>query len=420
MRLSTILGTCLVIMFSCSANAAQNWTSIQGSEAHTGYVDIHSDPANMRELWSKKIAITYPDDHSRRSARFNTLEGIMVVDGILYATYYEYFYDKKIRDEVYPTSALIAWNVSNGNKAWQVITGNDDMISRPLYDKGRVLIAGYNDNIYLRAYHADSGLQDYSVPMRGYTFDGPLASHGSVYAQAVSYKKLGELSSFNSVTGKLNWIQQTDNTNEHPPILAVSNQYLIQVLWRGIEAREIDTGKLAFTIPLPGHASRNQAGHHYPMINKNNNIVYHVFRDWGVDNGFFTLFAIDLSSRSVKWKQGGLSWVQPTLAGEEVIIVKDVGNGDEQALALVMLNALTGKESWRLAVKEEIDLHRMIVATRDLIFVPCKKKTIAISRKTHQKVWESERAGKLVIGDNKLIIFTWEEKGWRATAIALN
>lgn len=427
MQLRGIILAGLLAFSTGSTLAAQNWTSIQGDNFHTGYVDIKSDPAKLKTLWNKKLEIQYPSDENRRPDDFKLMEGVIVVDKTLYASTSEFFLDKKtskLRTEIYPTSAITAIDTSTGNTKWQSIIGYEDEVSRPLYDGERVFVTGYNDNLYLKAYDSASGTLDYSNAVNGFTVDGPLAYHGNIYTQRVNYRaKIGEIYSYNSNTGKLNWVQPTDSTNEHPPIFAMNDHALIQVMHQGFEIRDPKTGQLSFTINLPKGMSRNQAGHHYPLFDGNNNIVYHVFRDWEANDGYWTLVAADLNTRSIKWMKGNQSELQPTLAGDEFVTGQFYQADKGEGVALVILDAATGKEKWRwvpTSEEDKIEGYYLTVATQDLIFVPCKSKTIAISRKTHEKVWEINKRGTYAIADNKLFIVHGENDGWYVTAVALS
>ena len=398
-------------------------TSIQGDNLHTGYADVKSDPAKLHTLWNKKLEIHYPSDENRRRYnKFKQMQGVIVIDNTLYASISEYFFDKKTRTEVYPTSAIAALDTNTGNTKWQNIIGYEDEVSRPLHDGTRVLITGYANASYLKAYHSASGVLDYTNPVNGFTFDAPLAYHGNIYMQRVT-SKIGEIYSYNTTTGKLNWVQPSDSTNEHPPVFTMNDRALIQILRTGIEVRDPKTGQVSFTINLPKGIGINQAGHHYPIFDEKNNLVYHVFRDWNTDDGFWTLVAIDLNTRSVKWMKANQSALQPTLAGNEMVTAEYYTTDKGESVALVILDAATGKEKWRWSpanVHDNIDGYYLTTATQDLIFVPCQSKTIAISRKTHEKVWEIDKRGELAIGDNKLFVVNPGEDGWDITAIALS
>lgn len=428
MQLRGIILAGLLAFSAGSTLAAQNWTSIQGDNFHTGYVDIKSDPAKLKTLWNKKLEIQYPGDENRRRDKFKQVHGVIVIDNTLYASTAEYFFDRKstskLRTEIYPTSAITAIDTNTGNTKWQSIIGYEDEVSRPLYDGERVFVTGYNDNLYLKAYLASSGKMDYTTSVNGFTFDGPLAYHGNIYTQRVNYRaKIGEIYSYNTATGKLNWVQPTDSENEQPPIFTMNDHALIQILPQSIEIRDPKTGKPSFTINLPKGMSRNQAGHHYPIFDGKNNIVYHVFRNWTTDDGYWTLVAADLNTRSVKWMNGNQSDLQPTLAGDEIVTAEYYNTDKGERTALVILDAATGKEKWRWAPASEEDKiygYYLTVATQDLIFVPCKTKTIAISRKTHEKVWEIDKRGQYAIADNKLFVVNAEDDGWHVTAVALS
>src|SRR3990167_3108687 len=122
MQLRDILFASLLALAAGSALAAQNWTSIQGDNLHTGYIVAKSDPAKLQTLWNKKFTSGYRDqEHPRRDGEFNLMEGVIVVDDTLYATTEEFVFAKNSTNEINMISAITALDTNTGSTKWQHI-----------------------------------------------------------------------------------------------------------------------------------------------------------------------------------------------------------------------------------------------------------------------------------------------------------
>ena len=157
----------LLILTSSAVYASSNWTTSQGNAAHTGYVDIKTNPENFHVLWTNKFEIERDKNDTREPHHFTFLQGMIVADDVAYFSHSQDFHEGKGNEDV-TMSALTAVDVNTGKTKWQkIVNFHADSISMPTYDKGKVFVVtnGDDGNSLLNAYLPESGKLDFSLPL---------------------------------------------------------------------------------------------------------------------------------------------------------------------------------------------------------------------------------------------------------------
>ncbi|HTM62937.1 MAG TPA: PQQ-binding-like beta-propeller repeat protein [Gammaproteobacteria bacterium] len=146
----------------------------------------------------------------------------------------------------------------------------------------------------------------------------------------------------------------------------------------------------------------------YPVIDDKTKSAYIVYMKHPGDprpqNA--ALFAHDLSQNGV------VRWEVPlqNLNTNPVVAGSEIYSTQYDNTKLNAVNAVTGKILWTWSPENDlINPDYPQLATNDVIFVVGNQKTYAVSRTTHQTVWETNRVGKIAIGDGKLLIHSMQD-----------
>ncbi len=335
---------CLLALISNSVLAQHVWSGVQGNASHTGFVDVKFNPKKMHLIWSRPLKFKVVDDR-RRSSKRNWIKGIMIANQTVYIGLVDFFLDKKLRD--YPTGSVIALDATSGNEKWQQVAGYNDLVAEPVYAGDNRVIVGVegnddNQSARLIAYHGDNGMIDYSLPIAGYSYAGPQEFNGNLYTQTMQ-----GLSSIHARTGKLNWTRPFNQNFKNTELLAVDSKYIIQSYNGAVEVSDNTNGAALFIIKAP-HAREDQPFPKIPVYDEKNQMVYHGFRNDQQDEGYGSVFAFDLASRTVKWHAPN-QLLQPVLAGKEIYVIGEGKKDEKTGEIMTELHALdtaTGKQTW--------------------------------------------------------------------------
>ena len=417
MRIHTIILTGALAITSGSVLAKNEWVTIQGNTAHTGYLAITTNPEKMRVLWSKKLSIENPKAGDPAPI-MDWFDGVVISDHTAYFTV-NYYYDSKYTHLNFPTATTTAINTDTGNTVWQRQRQAGDKLNYPAISDDEVYV-GVNKNNHgagLLSYQTTTGKLQHSFHLSGWTMrnenNGPIAYNGNIYATSAD-----TLESFDGLTGKFNWsIPNTDFL----PMPAVTENYVIRPrhYLGGIEVLNKITGESEFVIPAD-KSCVFVSSKHYPVVDEKNNIAYYTF---DCSN---KLYAFDLVNHTVKWMMPEV-FGQPVLAGDELYVLGTKKDGEAEEL--LSINAANGSINWKWHPDDgesTINGYYYPVATSDLVMVSSRNKTYALSRKTHQVVWQINKSGWLALGENRLIIINesknedGETDSPHATAVALN
>lgn len=404
------------------AFAANEWSGYQGDAAHTGYADVKSDPAKMHVQWTKSMTVDLGPKTKVYAVR---TPGMIVVNHVAYLSLNAM--TAPYPDSI-PTPALMAVDSNTGKVKWQTIVNEEGLLAEPIYDNGKVLLPVYNfDNTTtLNSYFVESGQLDYSAPINN-PFSNNMstklvADNGNIYGYTD-----GLLESINARTGKVNWSHQLDSNIDTSSFITMTDKYVVEPVHDrdakifGINFLDRATGKHVFEYRTD--TWRNQIYPRTPVYDKNNNMIYDAYSSHA-NEGYMTLHAYDLATRTLKWKAPN-QYGQPIVAGNEIYIIgQPAGQKGVDNFELHALDAVTGKINWTWHLPDwrEFQPYTSLVATADLVFIPLGSGTVAISRKTHEVVWKTDQTGDLMISDNQLFIFDYDHGDWKlqVTAVALS
>jgi outer membrane protein assembly factor BamB len=259
---------------------------------------------------------------------------------------------------------------------------------------------------------ADTGQIDFTIPVEyaAYEPTGLLADNNEIYPTFTKYsqsKTYSNLYSMNALTGKVDWINTLSagaTGTDIPPV--ATPDYIVYDQYNGISLYDRKTGQFKFEIKddrfynttLPADIT------HTPVFDAATNTIYEGYRY--APYGQWFLAAFDLSNKKVKWTTPIENETDgyPAVAGNEIFIVAHAKNNDVGDLQ--SLDTATGKINWTWHPDTADNLLRFNfpIVTADLIFIKSYNNIYAISRQTHQKVWQYASTGYIAIGNNILFI----------------
>lgn len=389
---------CSILLSTHLAYADTNWTNYQGNAAHTGYVSVKTNPANIKQTWTQSLNVEVPND-TRKPSGYFLPHSLVVVDNTVYVTVSELFYANPHEDMLFPSSAVFALDMKTGQVKWERVLGDYQDAKAIVYDNGRVFVSIYDDKdetFHLTAYLADSGEEDYRVP---FTDMYTVAANGNIYI------KSKYLIGIDQRTGKLNWLRSIKENYNEAVMPAVSDQYIILNGINSIGISDAKTGRHLFEITSK-HAYYDQIHEKRVVYDAARHAAYEGFRSDLPGSSYASLFAFDLTTKQVKWIADN-DIAQPVLAGNDIFAF-GYGPTDDSNMDQMLLQALdadTGKVKWTWqASKQDSYTRSDLVATDDVVFIPFKNSTIAVSRNTHQVAWQTDVTGSLALSGNSLII----------------
>ena len=407
---TVLLSSCLLASHAFAAPAKGIWTTMQGGPAHTGYAAQTTNPGNYHVIWSKTV---FEKNDGDRGYGLGLTGQPLITDNNVYFTINHF--STILGDQ----HELIALNINTGENVWGAQFKDFNGISMPILSEGNLIVTldKFNeDHSQLNVYQPETGKLKSVLQIPGTYWRDPIAYDGNLYLNAQE-----AMTSVDAATGLANW-KINHNVSIVSP--AISDNYLIMVLdedrGHGIDILNRKTGELISSIGIPREFYHHPA-RRYPVLDEKNDAVYFIYRSNRAPTSF--LHAFDLKKQAIKW-------VVPSVFNQVIVVDDDVYAimWDElNKFQLVDINALTGeiKWTWKPSGTEELELgdayNNAPVATSDVIFVAGVTKTYAISRATHQKVWEIEKTGTLSLGKGVLLINSTEhEKTQKVTAVALN
>lgn len=371
-----------ISLFMVTHLAAEEWSSVQGNSAHTGFLNVPSDASKFRKVWTLPLA-----------------ENEYIIEQPLLTDTMVFF---SIRREINPSSFYVftrAVNIATGKVVWE-----QDWYSNALYYADGELFDVSAGILY--AYVAETGNLKYTLR---------LADDNGGYRTAIFatkdtlYVATGEhIQAFNRKNLQLKWTkEELYNDNDAPQLPAVDGRFIAEVTHGGIDLYNTKTGRHLANIDSGGYLL--SFAMNVPVLDTHNKAVYNCFRQ--PDTQY--LFAFDLETRKIKWKVPN-KWGQVAVAGDEVYAY-NWGDGISRIDAL---DALTGtlKWSWSPPAEEKLYFWPGPVITQDHIFVPGSSngssngssQVYALSRTDHKLVWSTPATEfpYLALGKDFIIIGT--------------
>lgn len=378
-----IVALTLLISQTTFASATGLWTTFQGNPQHTGYLPMQVNPQKFHVLWRKQLAET-------TDTGWYVTQDAAVTEKMIYVT---------LQDFASSYAELTALETSTGKIAWQIPFDYSLGISAPAYTDDKLFITSWQQGSgeKLRAYKAQTGKLLFTTPISSLSlslYGTPVATDTIVYAPTNSATH-----AINTTTGRPTWVS-TIGESFSP---ALNGDHLYSMSWQKLIASDATNGAQIYSITNNSH---------YPsqtnslVINATKQLIY--FSGNGENRD---LFAYDLTTQQLKWESVGNYYdIQPVLANS-TLFAWDYSRG------LTALDAETGALQWQTNAGIQETIYPIFVATDTVVFLAGEKNTYAISRDTHQIVWQIPITGRLVLGNQQLFIIGTDHQ---VTAVALN
>lgn len=388
--------TCLLTTQAIASSEKLIWSGMGGNAAHTAYVDAVSDVTKFKELWTKEFQDS-TSDYIGKSDMTVTNYALYITSNLI--TPFEH-------------DAIYSVNPETGDIIWKQLLPKwmkTYYISAPVYNDGKLFInAGKNDILgfiklaYIVQFNAVTGKMGNSSRIKLSYIDAlqsPIIFDNLLYSYGNSESEITE---FNTEKGHVKKVIEIASNDKAPTI---TKDFIIRSSGHKFQVINRETGQLNFMIPvgniIPGKIITNNWN--YPHIyDANTNMIYGMYLN--TDTFIYTLYAFDLTSHSIKWSyqfEKTKSSVQRPMAFADGVIylISD--------WKLVAIDANTGKLLWqtKLDGDEKYESIWSLVASKNHIFISGETiHTSAINRETHQKEWETETKGKLILGDKAIYI----------------
>lgn len=380
----TLILAILLVTQSCAGSARAIWSTYQGNASHTGALPMTVNPEKFRVLWTKKLA-----ENTQEPDWSETFDAA-VTDKMIYVS---------THNTMTRVSTISAVQAATGDIAWQIPLDYSEGITAPAYANNKLFIAqGGVIQPNLRAYDAESGKLLFLIPISGMMDYGtPMADDNHVYVQS------GLFHNVNIATGRANKVFDGGLVNTpviHNNLLYTFNDNM-QLL-----VEDVTSGATIDTIAAPEMRGISMEIVS-PVLDEKNKVLFYCNRWFD-----YQLYAYNLQNRKTKWIAAEKFSGQPVLVDNYIYITQP-----DDALAAVDADSGKIQWKWKPVIPEEINHFPIPVAAANIIFVPGKRNTYAVSIATHQTVWQIPKSGRLVLGDNQLFIIGRDST---VTAIGLN
>lgn len=400
MKSGSMFAGLLLACLATNVYADNVWVGPQANAGHTGYVPITTNPAKYHLLWEKKLEPT-------NIVRY--LPDEVILDHTVY-----YAYDVYSPNNAYLDDVLVAVDTNTGNEKWRTVLNPNQGFdySQNLYYVNQSLYVRMNDDNNTYLYQFD--LQNGKLLHPGLTVEsGNIIAADEANFYVIKNDKL--LQQLNAVDLSVKWsvpYQHDDYTAVRG--YAVGAHYLLEqydTFNSKIDLYDRQKGKLDASVDVKDIPMSDLI--RYPVVDNDSNAAYFVLGRHQLSSR--TLFAVDLVTHAIRWSlpnQNGS--VNPVVANNVVYSV----SSDAQTLNAIDTKSGVVLWAWQLT-NDSINTFKPPVVTNDVIFIVGKSHTYAVSLATHQTVWESEKAGRIAVGDNKLFIETYNNDNGSADYLAV-
>ncbi len=344
---------------SAQTAEVEQWSTLQGNSAHTGYVSLTLNKSNFNVRWEKSLG-----------ASTTPVYQVSIDNGRVYATTHNN--DISILDS------------KTGETIWHTAYKQATWISAPSHADGIVYVqTSTYDGPSLHAYYTDThrpalnkSYGDYSA-FRGC---GPTPYDGDIFLTSASG---GGVFALNGTSGNAEW---SLSTSQKVSCASAVNAVYVAVYYGPDDANlaiiERTTGTLEFSIPDVGYGTPTlQQPTSIPMFGAINDVLE--------VNGE-RLVSFDLATRSIKWAVTDHFTDQPVVANGVIYVVN---NGAIQARSEETGLLLW---TWRPDVG---DVASSLAVSSNILFVGAKNKTYAVDLVNQQTIWAYGLGGRLALGD---------------------
>ncbi len=343
--------------------ASDQWNMFQANPAHTGYIPVTINPADVTFRWSKDVG--------------SSLSPVTAGEGKIYFSKPGYFGIQNLY--AIHKSGEFAWG-----KSYSDVFG----VNPPSYSDGKVYVqigAGTSSSgPVLSAFQASTGNFVFQSPFDAQfeSYDSPTVYDGHVYINGGSY---GGMYSFGGTHGLQKWfyggLPQVDGWTP-----AVDEKWAYCALEGKLYVLERLTGKLVFKIS--GASGSNPV----PMLGIDNDVFI-------IDGGMLTKF--DTLSRRIAWQK--VFGINENYVGQPALAKGVVYAGTSQG-RLVALSEGTGKVIWSAKVAANDSIKNNIIITDSHAFLGNSTNVFAVDLKTQRNAWTYAASGFLALAESRLYI----------------
>jgi outer membrane protein assembly factor BamB len=223
----------------------------------------------------------------------------------------------------------------------------------------------------------------------------PVVRDGKVYVCTAA----NSLARFDALTLKQEWVAPLEGDSYSPTCSpAVDDRYAYVYRGAGLQAIELATGLLAFSIATPADAVGPPTMQQAPVVGANGR-VYMALWSTGYSSSprLPRLLAFDIAKRTLAWSVSGDFNSNVVVGGDAVYITNDSRQLEARSLE-------TGQLQWSWVSEGPIGgtVSPLMVVGKHAL-VTSNVRTFAVDLATHRQVWRDEGGGPLTLSPNGVL-----------------
>ena len=346
------------------------WGMYQQNANHTGYVKSKINVESFHYDW--KILVGQAGGGTNYY-----LSQPVVAGNIVYVT----------RSHYYSNNTLQAFSIKDGHEIWRK-DYDTVAINPPSVVDGIVYVQTVANNSPMTAlygYDAVNGKILFKAPMsaQSYHYLSPTVYDHHVYTNGGTY---GGMYAFDAKLGDQTWFARLPQYDLWTP--AVNEEYAIAYTDGHLNVVDRASGKNVIDIADPNFKWSGYSSNFAPVLINDHQALT-------ISSGYLSLF--DITAGNIVWSAGSNYTGQPVYDGETIYASRNDG---------LMALDKSGKLLWQWYQDNELVRGGMLV-TKNLIFITTDQKVYAISKETHEPVWEYSGSGTLSMGMGHLYILDY-------------
>jgi hypothetical protein len=363
---------------------APEWSTFQGTAAHTAYVPVMINPDQIKPRWKTgPIEFSFANEWGPGYGYSST---IAIANGMLYSAGATKVKGRKEFDgsEVWSYDAL-----EKNYKYWK--------FNPPAAANGKVyMILGVDFETYLFAFDALTGVVSYKAPMKSYleSYLAPVALGDAVY---VSGGRDGGLYASSLLGDPVFSDDQLARTAMWSPAVDGGSVYVYDGALHVVDRK---TGAVSATIKNPGYQP-NVENDGAPVLGASGNVFAADYANAYLNGGASgnQLMKFNTAKGSLDWGIAGSYPLTPAYAKGVVYAPNttpyriEARNETDGALLWSWAPAQGGETSW----------HGEPIVTNNLLFVSTNLATYAIDLVTHKVVWSYPAGGRLALSRSGIL-----------------
>ena len=359
------------------------WTTLQGNNAHSGYVPVILDAARFSPRWLWKPyenAVPYPPVLSAGRA-YVALSGAST------------------------GPELIALDEASATTLWRQSLGSVYQVNPPVVADGKVFLASSgHESTAMWGFDAANGAQLFRTPFRSQWdyYLNPVVHEGKLYTEGGYY---GGMHRFDATTGAIDWFFELNQYSGWSPTIANDRLMVSMRPSHTVTGTygPYKTGltEVSFDGDFIGYTDDNRdavVGASGMALNYSaiGTVVAADNGQTAVVNGA-SLTRYDVGG-GIAWQIPGNYIADPAVAGSELFCVRD--------RKLEVRNLLDGSLLWSWSpestpIQEPYGYSPIV--TQNLVFFATDAKIYAISRSSHQPVWSYPMSGGMALSRSGIL-----------------